>query len=99
MLQESDITYTFQRAVEIAQSIETMEQKLLDLKNECATTAKVTSHMVKTPNHPIVCYRCGGSHLANHCCFIEAMCHVHVWKKRHIAKVCHSKTTKNVSIY
>ena len=59
-----------------------------------ATAPKVTSHWVTTPKHPIVCYRCGGSHLANHCRFIKAECRA-CGKKGHIAtKVWRSKPTK-----
>ena len=41
---------------------------------------------------PIVCHRCGGSHLATVCRFIEAKCRA-CGKTGHIAKVCHSKAT------
>lgn len=39
---------------------------------------------------PIVCYRCGGNHLAPQCSFIDAICRA-CKKKGHIAKVCCSK--------
>ena len=50
-------------------------------KNEKHTTAPST----------ISCYRCGGSHYANKCSFVDAVCHS-CSKKGHISKVCRSKS-------
>ena len=68
--------------------------ELLDFKmKESATAAKLTSHRVTTPKHSIVCYRFGGSHLANHCCFIKTVCHA-CGKKGHIASSLKGTTAK-----
>ena len=52
---------------------------------ESVTATKLTLYMVTTPKYPIVCYRCGGSELANHCRFIEAE-YCACWKKGHMPK-------------
>ena len=49
-----------------------------------------------TNSKPVVCYHCGGVHLAMQCHFIDAICQG-CRKKGHIVKVCHSNTASRTS--
>ena len=95
---------TFDKALELVQAIESAERDTKQLK-AAQTTSTPQVHYSTTPKHKqkgseqsksakkessIVCYRCGGSHLATACRFINTVCHA-CKKRGHIARVCRSK--------
>ena len=81
------------RAAEIAFSLETAS---VQMQGKSVSAHSVHRVLEKRSTHnctsPIVCHRCGGSHLATICRFIEAKCRA-CGKTGHIAKVCRSKAT------
>ena len=94
LTEKDDITFT--RATEIALSLETASVQARQMQGKSVSAQSVHRVPEKRSTHSrmsaIVCHRCGGSHLATVCRFIEATC----WacgKTGHIAKVCRSKTT------
>ncbi len=92
-----DNSITFDRAVEIATSVEKASVQAKQMK---AGDTKPTVNQVRGKPHnsnPIrsnhsqpVCYRCGGPHLAHVCRFIRETCRS-CGKTGHISKVCRSK--------
>ena len=107
LLAEKDLTYD--KALELAKSIEAAEKNSRQIKNGSGavfTEPPPKLHYAasgKTPKStfkdtPVVCYRCGGSHLAPTCKFKEAICR-YCKKKGHIVRVCRAaaknKDSKN----
>ena len=106
LLAEKKLTYD--KAMELAQAIESAERDTKQLKAAQATsTPPVHYSSTKRPDHkqkkgkeqskstkpqgsPIVCYRCGGAHLATACRFISTVCHA-CKKRGHLARVCRSR--------
>ena len=106
LLAEKKLTYD--KAMELAQAIESAERDTKQLKAAQATsTPPVYYSSTKRPDHkqkkgkeqskstkpqgsPIVCYRCGGAHLATACRFISTVCHA-CKKRGHLARVCRSR--------
>ena len=91
----------FERAFEIAQSIEAAEKNSKIIKNgsngnqetlhnsETGFTHKDRYSDKECEKNP-TCYRCGGPHLAPSCRFKETICRF-CKKKGHVEKVCRSK--------
>ena len=94
LTEKDDIMFT--RAAEIALSLETASVQARQMQNKNVSVHSVHHVSEKRSTHsctsPIVYHRCGGSHLATICRFIEAKCWV-CGKTGHIAKVCRSKAT------
>jgi hypothetical protein len=106
LLAEKKLAY--EKALELAQAIESGERDTKQLKAAQATSTppvhysstkrpdhkqkkgKEQSKSTKTQGSPIVCYRCGGAHLATACRFISAVCHA-CKKRGHTARVCRSR--------
>ena len=93
-----DNDLTFNRAVEIATSVErasvqARQMKMLDSKVSVNQVKgkQQTSYPV---NPPKVCYRCGGPHLAITCRFVRETCRA-CGKTGHIARVCRSKRSEH----
>ena len=106
LLAEKKLTY--EKAMELAQAIESAEHDTKQLKAAQATSTppmhysstkrldhkqkgKEQSKSTKPQGSPIVCYRCGGAHLATACCFTSTVCHA-CKKCGHLAKVHRSKS-------
>ena len=98
LTEQNDLT--FDRAVEIAVSVEKASLQARQMKPTEDKTAGVhvvknkprASHVRSSPT----CHRCGGPHLANVYRFINAKCRACA-KTGHIAKVCRSKPMDNSS--
>ena len=92
LLQEHNLT--FERALEIAQSIEAAPNDMQRLKiqpSQDQTVHRVYSKQTPTTSSTTPCYRCGSSdHQQTVCRFRSATCRA-CGKKGHIAKVCRSK--------
>ena len=100
LLSEPDLT--FDKALKLAQAIETASKDVKDLQSlECApsyTRARQAVLKMSTKQIPsrqqhqhMACYRCGGEqHRAGDCRFIKETCHK-CGKVGHIQKVCRSK--------
>jgi transposase InsO family protein len=94
LLQETDLT--FQKAFDIAQSMELSNQELNVLqKGSSSLNREPTSvnrvHNNRPPRANSTCYRCGDNHAATTCRFRTSVCHA-CGKQGHIAKVCRSKS-------
>ena len=84
---------TFKKAFELAQSTEVAEQDAKDIQRPQTSQQPVHKIESKGPIKPPPtrnCYRYGGSHAPESCCFKDSECH---WchKKGHIVKVCRNK--------
>ena len=97
LTEKDDITFT--RAAEIASSLETASAQARQMQDKSLSVHSVHRVSERRSTHsrtsPIVCHRCGGSHIATVCRFVEVKC----WacgKTGHIAKVCCSKATTPV---
>ena len=92
LLQEHNLT--FERALEIAQSIEAAANDMQRLKiqpSQDQIVHRVYSKQTPTTSSTTPCYRCGSSdHQQTVCRFRSATCRA-CGKKGHIAKVCRSK--------
>ena len=92
---------TYDKALQLALSIESAEKGTQDLSSTAApppppptpSGIHFTSNRGRKPQGDTptgskpTCYRCGGGHLAPQCKFNEAECH-HCKKKGHLARVC-----------
>ena len=95
LMEDNDLT--FDRAVEIATSVERASVQARQIK--CRTKVSVnqvkgkqqTSHPI---NPPKVCYRCGGPHLSTTCRFVHETCQA-CGKTGRIARVCRSKGSEH----
>ena len=84
---------TFMRAAEIALSLETASVQARQMQGKSVSVHRVSERRsTHSRTSPIVCHRCGGSHLATVCCLIKAKCWV-CGKIGHIAKVGRFKAT------
>lgn len=99
LTEENDLT--FERAVEIADSVEKAVLQARQM-NPTGSAERSVSKIHRVPeNKPSLgrslptCHRCGGPHLANACRYIDFKCHT-CGKTGHIARVCRSKTRGNV---
>ena len=97
LLSEPELTP--KKAFELAQALETVDKDAREVMTSCHIDVQPTQVNVlqKKPNRSAtpptngpVCYRCGNSHLATNCRFMDAICHF-CKKRGHIAKVCRSK--------
>ncbi|XP_060771406.1 uncharacterized protein LOC132882151 [Neoarius graeffei] len=93
---------TFEKALKVAQAIETANKDVRDLQSQPKTldstvsksATPLTVHNVGTrpkwrgKDAPLACYRCGGEHLARDCRFLNERCHG-CGKKGHV-KMCRS---------
>ena len=102
----SEKKLTFDKAMELAQAIESAERdtRQLQAAQSTSTTPQVhltTAHKQKNrqrressrparQGNSVACYRCGGPHLASTCRFINTVCHA-CKKRGHIVRVCRSK--------
>lgn len=99
LLAESDLT--FEKALKIAQAIETANKDVRDLQQQRPDGAE-SKGMTSLPVHKlkmehkrqgkggqIACYRCGGDHLPRDCRFLNEKCHG-CGKKGHVKKMCRS---------
>ena len=86
-------------AIELAMAIESAEKDTLHMRGTQESTVvysqsdTVTGKSTGSRPQTLVCYRCGGNHLAPCCCFLDAECRL-CKKTGHIAKVCCSKLGK-----
>ena len=78
----------FDRAVQIASSMERATKNLQDIQKnqEVEDMKKLQANMSLVGT----CYRCGSKHLADACHFKDVECH-YCHKRGHLAKVCHKK--------
>ncbi len=95
LLAETDLT--FEKALKIAQAMETANKDVRDLhaqRPETSISGRVYKTSVKQDDgQSRACYRCGSlQHLANECKFASEKCH-NCGKQGHIMKVCRSKTS------
>ena len=97
--------FSLETAIEIANSIEMSGKNAARLQVNAPVRNSGTVHRVlsnekskpkPTNSKPVVCYRCGGAHLATQCRFIDAICRG-CGKKGHIVKVCRSNTASRTS--
>ena len=102
----SEKKLTFDKAMELAQAIESAERDTRQLQAAQSTSMTpqvhfTTAHKQKNrqkressrparQGNSVACYRCGGSHLASTCRFINTVCHA-CKKRGHIVRVCRSK--------
>ena len=102
----SEKKLTFDKAMELAQAIESAERdtRQLQAAQSTSTTPQVhltTAHKQKNrqrressrparQGNSVACYRCGGPLLASTCRFINTVCHA-CKKRGHIVRVCRSK--------
>ena len=85
---------SMEKALEIAQGMETAEHDLKTMKNGVLTTPTVLHLPTKFDLVKRSCYRCGQSnHSEKECRFKEAKCHKRC-RQDYIALVCQSKKTK-----
>ncbi|XP_060742372.1 uncharacterized protein K02A2.6-like [Tachysurus vachellii] len=91
LLAESELT--FERALKLAQALETANNDVKDLQAQCSESSismRLHRMSVKQDGKGRACYRCGSlHHLANECGFISEKCH-RCGKQGHIMKVCRS---------
>ncbi len=95
LLAETDLT--FEKALKIAQAMETANKDVRDLhaqRPETSISGREYKTSVKQDDgRSRACYRCGSlQHLANECRFASEKCH-NCGKQGHIMKVCRSKTS------
>ena len=102
LLAEKDLTY--QSAYDLAISIETAERDSSQIKKSAsggtAATPEKPLHFLKSRGGkatgttkfkgPVVCFRCGGPHLAPKCTVTDAECK-YCKKKGHLERVCKAK--------
>ena len=102
LLAEKDLTY--QSAYDLAISIETAERDSSQIKKSASggTTPEKPLHFLKARGGkaaaagttkfkgPVVCFRCGGPHLAPKCTVTDAECK-YCKKKGHLERVCKAK--------
>ena len=101
LFQEKD-DFSLETAIELANAIVTSGKNASRLqanaseKNPSGIVHRVLANEKSKPkstnenSKPVVCYRCGGAHLAMQCRFIDATCRG-CGKKGHIVKVCRSR--------
>ena len=88
LLSEADLT--LERAVEIAQSLESAEKSSKKLQGEDHSSISRISHQSHKSHNKKQCYRCGeDSHASDSCRFRDAVCRK-CHRKGHIARVCRS---------
>ena len=94
LLAKSDLT--LQKAMEIAQGIETAARNVKEL-HAPSRSQDIQVHQVSPSGAggpPTRCYRCGkGNHVSSQCPFIKARCH-NCGKIGHIRKACRSQARK-----
>ena len=90
-------TLTFDKALQLAQAIETADKDTKDLKVARESQPQPIHYhrpVVRKPNHPVttnfICTRCGGGHKAPECPFKDSVCH-HCKRKGHFARMCRAK--------
>ena len=100
-----DNNLTFEKAVQIANSVEKATVQARQMKTETKhfpvhhvqgrdKLSSAVHHHHSKKSTPPVCHRCGGPHLAPACRFTKAKCHS-CGKIGHIAPVCRSKPARN----
>ena len=97
LLAEQDLS--FAKALEISQAMEAADRNARELGKVSANglvqaVSNGRSQRGGGAPHTLTCYRCGGKHPSDKCCFKDSECH-HCGKKGHIAKVCRSKKREN----
>ena len=104
LLAEKELT--FEKALNKAQAIEAAEADSKNFKAVNQTTASNTPQVLfnhskgarerTPPQGKIVCYRCGGNHLAPACHYKDIECNF-CKKKGHLARVCRAKKKTHVN--
>ena len=97
LLSETDLT--FDKALKIAQAIETANKDAKDLQSRSGELPQLVNKLaLQRSQRPVsdqrrACYRCGSEqHIASECRFIQETCRA-CGKKGHIQKVCRSRST------
>ena len=90
LLSEPELTP--KKAFELAQALETVDKDAREVMTSTQVNVlqKKPNRSATPPTNGPVCYRCGNSHLATNCRFMDAICHF-CKKRGHIAKVCRIK--------
>ena len=96
LLTEDD-SLTMEKALDIAQGMETADHDMKAMKSNASATPTVLHVPAKTNTVKRPCYRCGrNNHNEKECRFKEAKCHK-CGKQGHIATVCRSGAKKTSS--